>query len=108
VDSKDFDTHNPFIATFKVPTKTVSFKTWTVPKDWTTLNFDPWAFQQQYIKLKADNEHPKEDTHQMISNWATCVEMALDNSIQESHKLNPTDFPTPFLPKKFKGRCTGQ
>ncbi len=43
----------------------------------------------------------------LITEWASCVEKALDNSIQESHKMNPKDFPTPFLPKQFKGRCTG-
>jgi len=108
VDSNDFDTHNPFLATFKVPTKTVSFKTWKVPKDWTTINFDPWGFQQQYDKLRTDDEHSEKDSHQMIVKWATCVETALDNSIQESHRLNPKDFPTPFLPRDFKGRCSGR
>ena len=50
VRSHDFDTHNPFITKFKIPTNTVSFRTWKVPKDWTKLPYDKSAFKQHYEK----------------------------------------------------------
>lgn len=62
--SHDFDTRNPFITKFRVPTKIVSFKTWKVPKDWTTIRYDVWAFHQNYDKLRDDDFLNKNDSHQ--------------------------------------------
>lgn len=108
IKTHDFDTHNPFITKFKIPTKTVSFRTWKVPKDWTTLNYDSWAFQRNYEKQrKSQVQHccPSQD---LIVRWASNIETALDDSIRECHQLNPIDYPSPSLPKDFKGRCTGK
>ena len=44
----------------------------------------------------------------MIEGWALDIEKALDDSIKESHQLNPIDYPMPSLPNDFKGRCTGK
>lgn len=35
-----------------IPTKTVSFKMWKVPKDWTTIKYDSWSFHQHYDRMR--------------------------------------------------------
>jgi len=64
VRSLDFDTHNPFITKFKIPSKTISFKTWKVPKDWTTIKFDKDTFHQHYDQLRDANLIHQKDSHQ--------------------------------------------
>ena len=107
IRNNDFDTHNPFVTKFRVPSKTVAFKTWKVPKDWTTLKYDQWAFHKQYQKLSDTRPNDELDSETLIVNWASRVETAFDMSLQECHKLNPDEFPQPSLPKDFRGRCTG-
>ena len=90
-----FHVHSPFFVSFKVPTSTISYRRWKLPRDWTELKPDQPAVHAHYQANRPD--FTDLTTTGALEQWASAIEDSVEAA------LSSTSVGT--LPPRYKGRC---
>lgn len=109
-DQFTFADHRPVLVDLTFPAVSISEKQWFVPKSWTLFEIDKQVFERKFRSRAlpvhvTDTDDETLDPARLLNQWSHCVEQAVNDTLRHSHTVNPLRYPTPSLPRQFRGRC---
>lgn len=105
-----FADHSPIYIRFSIDQMNALPPTLFVPADWSILDIDKMVFAEQYErhasrKFLQVHIQSTSNAEEKMFMWSQVIEDALNSTLVVTRQRDPLRFPTPSLPKKFRGRC---
>lgn len=97
---KVFDTHDPVVVTFSLPSEQIFHTKIRMPETWTKLPITRNDLEQMAPEVLGQNPDI-----QNLQQWAGAVEETVSQVLQRDFQNDPSRCTFRFLPKKYWGRC---
>ena len=97
---KIFDTHDPVILTFRIPSEQIFQNKIRLPETWTKL-----PITKESLEQVAPIVLGKFETVDTLQKWANVVEETVSTALESDRNKDPTLYTFCSLPKKYCGRC---